>query len=450
MVKINLKRFTELDARNRRIIINMILAVILRGSGILISFLLLPTYMGFFSEQSTLGLWFTLLAFMGWFITFDLGIANGLRNKLVEPIVDNQGEEIKKLISSSYGIIFFIVVLISIIALPIFSFINWQAFFNVDLNNSFLLKVVMILFLGIMVQFILKTVYSVLYALNKPSLVNFVGISSSILLLLALKLLPRYGEEENLYNLSIVYLFASTVPIILVTFYVRFFLLKSNFFGFKYIQFDYAKNVLSIGLVFFIIQILYLIISNTNEVFITATNSSEDVVVYRVYSSLFAMASAFFMVMMTPLWSEITTAQKKGEYRWMKNLSKRLYKFLALSLLMLALLTAVSQIILDLWLQEKTLQVNYWYCLVFSLFVFVSLWTSIVSSFANGLGKLKLQLIFMIVGVVLFISVIYFTRNYHNWIFVVAANIVAMLPYCIAQSLWLHQYFNYKLSFIEK
>ncbi|MFV0181048.1 hypothetical protein OBK15_02545 [Empedobacter falsenii] len=418
----------------------MFLAVALKGSGMLISLLMLPTYMSFFSNQSTLGIWFTLLAFINWFITFDLGVTNGLRNRLVEPILNNDGEEIKKLVSSSYGVIFLLVLLISIIAIPVFTFINWQTFLNTNISNAYLLKVIVILFLGVMVQFVLKTVYSVLYALNNPSLVSLVALSSSILLLIGLKILPKYSEEVNLLNLSLLYLITFTLPIILVTIYVKIYILKSNFFSIKSIHYNYGKKVLSIGIIFFLIQILYLIMSNTNEVFITSTNSSKDVVTYKVYYSLFSLVSSFFVVMMTPLWSEITTAYEKAEYNWLRGLSKRLYKLLALSILVLVLLTICSQTILDLWLKKNSFQINYWYCFVFSIFVFVSMWNSIISSFANGLGILKIQLIFMVIGVIVFISFIYLTKNDGNWIFIIIANILAMLPYCIVQSVWLRNF----------
>lgn len=440
------KKLKEIEPRNKRIVINMFLAIFLRGSIIVISFVLLPTYMSFFSNQSTLGLWFTLLAFISWFITFDLGVANGLRNRLVAPIINNEGEEVKKLISSSYGVIFLLVFFISIIALPIFTFIDWQKFLNVNLSNEFLRNIVVILFLGVMIQFVLKTVYSVLYALNKPTLVSFVALCSSILLLFGLKILPRYGDGENLYNLSLLYLITSTLPVIIVTIYVKLCILKSNFFSFKSIEYDYGKKVLSIGVIFFIIQILYLIITNTNEVFITSTNSSKDVVIYKVYYSLFSLVSTFFVVMMTPLWSEITSAHEKREYNWLSTLAKRLYKLLALSIFILILLTICSQTILNLWLKEKSFQINYWYCFVFSIFVFVSMWNSIVSSFANGLGILKIQLIFMIIGVIVFISFIYLTKHYNNWIFIIIANILAMLPYCIIQSIWLRKYLRKKID----
>ncbi|WP_291122090.1 hypothetical protein [Empedobacter sp. UBA7620] len=437
-------KLKKLEKRNKRVLVNMFLAVALRGSGMLISLLMLPMYMSFFSNQSTLGIWFTLLAFINWFITFDLGVTNGLRNRLVGPILNSDGEEIKRLISSSYGVIFLLLLLISIIAIPVFTFINWQTFLNTNISNAYLLKVIVILFLGVMIQFVLKTVYSVLYALNSPSLVSLIALFSSILLLIGLKILPKYSEEVNLLNLSLLYLITSTLPIIFVTIYVKIYILKSNFFSIKSIHYKYGKKVLSIGIIFFLIQILYLIMSNTNEVFITTTNSSKDVVTYKVYYSLFSLVSSFFVVMMTPLWSEITTAYEKEEYNWLSGLAKRLYKLLFLSIIMLILLTFSSQAILDIWLKEKSFQINYLYCFVFSIFVFVSMWNSIISSFANGLGILKIQLIFMTVGVLLFMVFIYITKDYNNWIFIIVANILAMLPYCIVQSIWLRNFLKEK------
>ena len=150
------------------------------------------------------------------------------------------------------------------------------------------------------------------------------------------------------------------------------------------------------------------------------------------------------MVMMTPMWSEITAAYAKNEFTWLKSLLKKLYMLLFCAIIGLTVLGLSSQYIIDFWLKDKAIEVNYIYVLVFSFYVLVSIWNSVVSSFANGMGHLKNQLIFMAIGVVIFITMVFFTKQYQNWIYIVLANAIALIPYCFTQSLWLKKNLNEK------
>lgn len=446
-----ISRLLALKVRERRIVKNMIFSVFLKGAGIFISFYLIPTYMFFFNQDNTLGLWFTILALLSWFMTFDLGISNGLRNNLVKPLLENDYLKVQKLISSAYAMIITIVLIISIVTLIVFYFINWKAFFNSHFNNAFLYKILVILFSGIMIQFILKIVYAVLYALQKPNLVSITALTSNILLLLGIKLLPISTEDVNLFNISLVYVFTALVPIIIMTLYTYKVLLKDTIPSIKDVDFLMGRKILSLGGMFFFIQVLYLVLSNTNEVFITSTIDSKDVVVYKIYNSLFNSVSMFFMVMMTPMWSEITAAYAKNEFTWLKTLLKKLYMLLFSAIIGLTILGFSSQYIIDFWLKDKAIEVNYIYVLVFSLYVFVAIWNSIVSSFANGMGHLKNQLIFMVIGVIIFITIVFYTKEYQKWIYIVLANAIALIPYCFIQSLWLKKYLNeHNISKISK
>ena len=437
-----IKKILNFQNREKRIIKNIFLSLIIRGVGVFISFYLMPTYMGFFTQDSTLGLWFTILAMLSWFMTFDLCIGNGLRNNLAKPLLENNRIVINKMISSSYAIISLLVLVISLISVIVFKFINWNTLFKTTFDNALLYKVILILFFSIMIQFILKIVYPILYALQKPNVVSLTALASNILLLIGIKLLPILKEEDNLFNLSILYLLTSIIPVLLTTFITYKFLLNNNFPKFNNIDIQLGKSILSLGSMFFLIQILYLILSNTNEVFITATINSKDVVSYKIYNSLFNSVSMFFFILMTPMWSEISSAYVNKEIKWLKNLNKKLNKLLMLSIIGLFMIALLSQYIIDFWLNEKTIQVNYFYIAIFCLSVFVSMWNSIVSSFANGMSKLKNQLIFMTIGVSIFLFLIYITKVYQNWILIVLANSLSLMPYCISQTIWLRKYFK--------
>ncbi len=65
------------------------------------------------------------------------------------------------------------------------------------------------------------------------------------------------------------------------------------------------------------------------------------------------------------------------------------------------------------------------------------MWNSVVSSFSNGMGLLRIQLWGMALGVVIFLIFAIVMTNYHNsWIYVIGANVLALLPYCIFQAIY--------------
>ena len=83
---------------------NIANAVVIKGGGIIVGLLTTPAYMDYFSKNEILGIWFTILSVVTWMLNFDLGIGNGLRNRLVEEFAcSNDQKIIKCLISSAYG-----------------------------------------------------------------------------------------------------------------------------------------------------------------------------------------------------------------------------------------------------------------------------------------------------------------------------------------------------------
>ena len=91
---------------NKVLIGNITGSFIIKGLSILISYLTIPAYMSFFHNQSILGVWFVLLGLLTWIINFDLGIGNGLRNKVALFLKKKDYDNAKILVSSSYMILF--------------------------------------------------------------------------------------------------------------------------------------------------------------------------------------------------------------------------------------------------------------------------------------------------------------------------------------------------------
>ncbi|WP_447636140.1 lipopolysaccharide biosynthesis protein [Flavobacterium microcysteis] len=440
------ERFIYADEKNKRLAYSTLFNFIIKGFSVITSLMLLPAYMGFFPDQKILGLWFTALSVLSWVLIFDLGIGNGLRNKLVECLAVDDLKRAKKYISSAYIMVGCFVFILSVVGYVMFYFINWNSVFNIPeikIPPVHLLKVIRIVFIGIMIQFFLKLITSVMFALKKSALPALLSLISTILLLLFLAIAPKQSEIDNLSNLAYANVILANLPLLVATI----FLFRRDL---KYCQPDlknydrnFARSILKLGGVFFVIQITYLLISNTSEFLITWFTKPDFVVDYKIYYSLFSFVGTIFSLALVPIWSEVTEAYVKGEVKWMKVLYVRLYKIALVGTFGLLVLVFLMQPVVDLWLKEKTIKINYTFSIVFVISGILFMWNAILSSFANGMGKLKISITFMTIGAIVNIPLtMLFTYLTHSWIGVIIANIISLLPFCIAQTIWLYKYFK--------
>src|SRR5690606_11580323 len=116
----------KMDKKDKIVLKNILSTFLIKGIALIISFFSLPIYMRFFQDENALGVWYTILSVLTWFLTFDFGIGNGIRNRLVKSIEDENEVEIKQYISSGYIILFIISFVMLLIFTPILSLLNWN------------------------------------------------------------------------------------------------------------------------------------------------------------------------------------------------------------------------------------------------------------------------------------------------------------------------------------
>lgn len=436
-------KFRNTDANNKAIVYNTLGAFLVKGGALVISLFTMPAYMRYFNNQQILGLWFTLLSVLSWVLTFDLGIGNGLRNRLVPALVNRDRTRIKKYISSAYVVIGAIVLLSILLSVIFFRFINWNTIFNIP-NNIVSIKTlnvtVGIVFLGIMLQFLFKLITSILYAMQKSALNNFLSLLSSIITLVYVSFAKSSDISTNLISLAVVNVLAVNLPLLLSTVVIFTNELRGCKPEIKFFEIKYARDVIKLGGIFFWVQIMYMVINATNEFLITWFTAPEMVVEYQIYNKLFTLIGIIFTLALTPIWSAVTKALTERNYMWIKKLF-RMLKFMALIAVVFEFfMIPFLQFGINLWLTDNSIEVNYLYAIVFAIFGSTLIWNGVVSSIANGLGELKTQSILFTIGAVVKIPIAWFLVGLLNsWIGVILANIISMSLYCIIQPFWLNK-----------
>ena len=213
-------RFQSTNGRNRLIIKNVAASFLIKGGALLLALLTMPAYMRYFENQQILGMWFTILSVLTWVLNFDMGLGNGLRNHLVGAIAENDSMKIKKYISSAYAMIFGIVAVLLIISHVCFPFVNWNTVFNVSqaaISREVLLETVQIVFTGILLQFLLRLITSVLYALQKSAIPSLLSLITTAIILVFVLTVNSGSVEENLKMLAYANVIAVNLPLLIAS-----------------------------------------------------------------------------------------------------------------------------------------------------------------------------------------------------------------------------------------
>lgn len=404
----------------------------------LLSLVLMRIYIAYFQDQQILGVWFTLLSILNWILTFDFGLGNGLRNSLVAAIAKDNIHEQKNLISTTYTLSVSFACIIFVVCFCALQFVNVNAVLNISdtiIQTNYLRTSMYIVLFSVILQFVLKNVNSILYALQMPSLSNFTGLLTNILIFLSLWILTPNGcDGQNLITLSFIYLIASNIPLLTITLTLFLTRLKKVRPNFKFVNRSTITHIVRLGGGFFIIQLLSLALFGVREILITQLWGPEWVVDYQVYYKIFNLVASLSWIALVPIWSAVTDAYIREDYDWIKRAYSKLKILMCLVSLGLVFLILIFQFIINIWLGEKTIQVNSLYSLAFSVNSGLYIWWGIVASFANGTGKIKLQMLCSIIGVVInFALSVILKLLGMGWIAVMIAGSVAMLPYCILE-----------------
>lgn len=451
MRKMNIKeRYQQLSEKNKIILVNVFGAFFIKGLSLIVSLLTTPAYIQFFNNEFVLGVWFTILSVLSWILNFDLGIGNGLRNLLAKAYAEKDYYESKKLVSSSYAVIGVTCFVIILVSVPFFNFVNWNTVFNIEksiVSQTTMTKAVTIVFVGIVLQVFLKIISSVLYAVHKSSANNALSLATSVVLLVAMLVVPSRDNNQNLVFMALLYDIAVLLPYLIAT--VIFFCGKKYRKiapSFVFVCGKHSKKVLSLGGYFFIVQILYMLIMSTNEYMITHLAQNSDVVEYREYFQMFTLGSTVFALALTPVWSAITKAIAEKDIDWVKKLYKKLLSLGLMGVCLELLMIPILQILFDIWLGDASVQVNYVNAIAFATLGGLMIFNSVFSNVANGAGKLRTQLWVFLCGAILKIPLSnLFVRMTESWIGVVIATDIVLFVYCVIQPMTLHKYIAHEM-----
>ena len=110
---------------------NTVYSMFIRVAGILVSLLLVPFTLDYLNPYEY-GIWITLNSILTWINYFDIGLGNGLRNKLGEAIAGRDMKLGRVYVSTTFALLTVIVGILCIGILIANNFIDWNSVLNTN------------------------------------------------------------------------------------------------------------------------------------------------------------------------------------------------------------------------------------------------------------------------------------------------------------------------------
>jgi len=170
------------------------------------------------------------------------------------------------------------------------------------------------------------------------------------------------------------------------------------------------KDIMSLGMKFFIIQISLIVIYQTNNFIIAQISGPQDVTIYNISYRYMSLAFMIFTIIINPYWSAFTEAYSKLDYGWMKNEVMKLRRVIIVVCIIVIFSILISNFAYKFWIGDIVFIPFLVTISLGAYFIVISI-VSLHTNILNGTGKIKLQLIVYLFGAVLHIPTAIFFGN---------------------------------------
>ena len=419
----------NLKSNNRRselVKINILTGAVARGMSILASLMLVPLTINYISSE-LYGIWLTLSSVIHWISFFDIGFGNGLRNRLGESIAMGKYKKGRIYVSTTYAILTVIFSLLGIILFFVASYINWASFLNVSQNyNPILVSVSKILLVAFSAQMVLKLIQNVVQAYQLNALASFVDALGNIFSL-ALIYLLTITMAPDLSKIALVF---SIAPIMVLVFF-SLFLYSSKFKKvcpkMGYIRIKFAKDIFNLGSEFFIIQVASLVLYQMINILISRLCGPEDVTNYNIAYKYLNILLMITTIIMAPIWSAFTDAYAKNDRAWMISIYRKLLKLFYVSIGVALIMIIISPVVYKIWVGDA-INVTIVTTGFVGMYTIIAVWGQIHGTIINGIGKIRFQVIYSVIIMLLFIPLAVFLGHTYKLNGILMALILINAP----------------------
>jgi O-antigen/teichoic acid export membrane protein len=419
--------FSRQGRREKSVMKNVSLGFAAKGISIIIAFLQIPVTLSILNK-SEYGVWITIFSVTSWLSFFDIGMGNGLRNKLTQALAEKNITKARKLVSTAYVSLLMMFSIVIFLFVLVAFFVPWGTVFKAPMGlRSQLLFAVLVCVISSGFNFVFGLIHIILAAHHQTGKSNMLLLLGQLSILFLLYIISFYKSSNTFLIVASV---LSVVPLVLnIGLNVYFFNgpYKNLSPSLKQFERKYLRNLVRLGAMFFIIQISAVIIYSTDNLIITWLYGPEQVVTYSLVYRYFAIVQIVFGIIMTPLWTMYVDAYQKKDMQWLTDSINNLLKLFYFFIGCIVIMVIVSPIFFKIWIGSSfNPPLNI--CIVVSSYIVLLTWGSIWVLPLNAAGKIKVQMVVSVLQALLNLPIILLINVLlPNLISVVIGNIVCVI-----------------------
>ena len=247
---------------------NIIASLVAKGCSAVIVFLMVPITLNCLGEYTN-GVWLTISSVMLWIDNLDIGLGNGLRNKLAVYLAHYEEERARILVSSAFAMLTIIIIPALLLLIAFFTVCDTYQLLNVDpAKVSGLDQILIITLIFVCTTFILKLIGNFYMGMQLPAVSNILIATGQTLALIGTFAIYKSGSHSLLH----IALVNTAAPLLVYvtaypyTFWYKYPHLRPSI---RMVCLKEAKEVITMGVQFFVIQLSGVILFMTSNILIS-------------------------------------------------------------------------------------------------------------------------------------------------------------------------------------
>lgn len=387
------KKYSSVDTRSKKMYKNTAAMIGIRGISMILTLISAPIMLHHV-DRADYGVLLTLTSIVGWVGYMDIGLGNGLRNKLPEFVANNDFNSAKKIVSSCYATLAIYVALIITVFLIISPFVDWLEVLNSPTSDAKEIReLTNVVFIAFCIQFLLGLLNSILFAYQMPAFQSLFTFAGQALALIALIIQVFVFNITSVLQIGAVN--SIIPPLVLFCGSIGLFRTKLRKIApsLKYIDLKSVGGILGLGMKFFVLQMITIVLFQANSIIIARVVNPEAVVEYNLAFKYVSLLTMIFTIVITPVWSATTDAYIRNDFTWIKKTISFSQKVCIISIIIGILMLFVSKFIYGIWLGKDAIDISYSTTGLILLYISFEMLYKVYGTIINGTGKVFAQMI---------------------------------------------------------
>ena len=387
------KKYSSVDTRSKKMYKNTAAMIGIRGISMILTLISAPIMLHHV-DRADYGVLLTLTSIVGWVGYMDIGLGNGLRNKLPEFVANNDFNSAKKIVSSCYATLAIYVALIITVFLIISPFVDWLEVLNSPTSDAKEIReLTNVVFIAFCIQFLLGLLNSILFAYQMPAFQSLFTFAGQALALIALIIQVFVFNITSVLQIGAVN--SIIPPLVLFCGSIGLFRTKLRKIApsLKYIDLKSVGGILGLGMKFFVLQMITIVLFQANSIIIARVVNPEAVVEYNLAFKYVSLLTMIFTIVITPVWSATTDAYIRNDFTWIKKTISFSQKVCIISIIIGILMLFVSKFIYGIWLGKDAIDISYSTTGLILLCISFEMLYKVYGTIINGTGKVFAQMI---------------------------------------------------------